>query len=167
MDAVYDNIESVFFLITRYAVLAIEIIGVIVMLFSVVRALVGIFKKEKTVRLKLAQGIALSLEFEMGGEILHVVMARKWEELLVLGAVILLRGAMAVLIHWEIKGHKRDINEENEVEKLLAEQEEIPETVKLNAPENEQNTAVISENKVVSELESDVYRTNEVREKSK
>ena len=73
MDAVYDNIESVFFLITRYAVLAIEIIGVIVMLFSVVRALVGIFKKEKTVRLKLAQGIALSLEFEMGGEILHVV----------------------------------------------------------------------------------------------
>lgn len=167
MDAVYDNIESVFFLITRYAVLAIEIIGVIVMLFSVVRALVGIFKKEKTARLKLAQGIALSLEFEMGGEILHVVMARKWEELLVLGAVILLRGAMAVLIHWEIKGHKRDVNEENEVEKLLAEQEEIPETVKLNAPENEQNTAVISENKVVSELESDVYRTNEVREKSK
>ena len=74
---------------------------------------------------------------------------------------------MAVLIHWEIKGHKRDVNEENEVEKLLAEQEEIPETVKLNAPENEQNTAVISENKVVSELESDVYRTNEVREKSK
>ena len=89
------------------------------------------------------------------------------DELLVLGAVILLRGAMAVLIHWEIKGHKRDVNEENEALKLLEEQDEVPETDKLNSPEYEQNTAAISENKVVSELESDVYRTNEVREKSK
>ena len=37
-----------------------------------------------------------------GGELLRTVSVREWNELLILGAVILLRAALTFLIHWEI-----------------------------------------------------------------
>ena len=58
----------------------------------------------------MAKGIALSLEFKMGSEVLRTVIVRDWAELGILGAVILLRGLLTFLIHWEIK------QEENIVE---------------------------------------------------
>ena len=39
----------------------------------------------------------------MGSEVLRTVVVREWEELGILGAVILLRGLLTFLIHWEIK----------------------------------------------------------------
>ena len=56
-------------------------------------------------------GIALALEFKMGGEVLRTVVVREWAELGILGAIIVLRGALTFLIHWEIK------NEEKALEK--------------------------------------------------
>ena len=53
-------------------------------------------------RLDLAEGIALALEFKIGGELLRTVVVRQLSELLILGAVILLRAALTFLIHWEI-----------------------------------------------------------------
>jgi len=54
----------------------------------------------------LAQGIALALEFKLGGEVLRTVIVREWNELLILGGIILLRGALTFLIHWEIKNEE-------------------------------------------------------------
>ena len=54
------------------------------------------------VHLDLAEGIALALEFKLGGEVLRTVIVREWTELLILGAIIALRGALTLLIHWEI-----------------------------------------------------------------
>ena len=51
----------------------------------------------------IIEGIAISLEFKMGSEVLRTVVVRQWEELGILGAVILLRGLLTFLIHWEIK----------------------------------------------------------------
>jgi uncharacterized membrane protein len=42
----------------------------------------------------------------MGGEVLRTVIVREWNELLILGAIIVLRGALTFLIHWEIKQEK-------------------------------------------------------------
>lgn len=47
--------------------------------------------------------IALALEFKLGGEVLRTVIVREQAELIILGAIILLRGALTFLIHWEIK----------------------------------------------------------------
>lgn len=103
MTAFYESLENIFEWIVQYAILMIEFIGVSVLVFSVLRAIIGIFRREKRVRLDLAEGIALSLEFKMGGELLRTVIAREWNELLVLGAVILLRAALTFLIQWEIR----------------------------------------------------------------
>lgn len=104
----FDKSESIFTVIVKYIVLAIELIGVCIVVFAVVRAVVGIFKKDAFLRINLAEGLALALEFKMGGELLRTVIAREWSELLILGGVILLRAAMAFLIQWEIRIEKKN-----------------------------------------------------------
>jgi uncharacterized membrane protein len=59
------------------------------------------------VRLVLAQGIALALEFKLGGEVLRTVIVREWSELLILGAIIALRAALTFLSHWEIHNEEK------------------------------------------------------------
>ncbi len=55
------------------------------------------------VKFQLANGLALSLEFKMAAEILKTVLIRDMGELTVLGAVIILRALLSVLIHFEMK----------------------------------------------------------------
>ena len=51
------------------------------------------------IKFQLANGLALSLEFKMAAEIL----VRELNELVVLGAVIILRALLSFLIHFEMK----------------------------------------------------------------
>ncbi|MBQ8351456.1 MAG: DUF1622 domain-containing protein [Clostridia bacterium] len=113
----YEKILQVFDAFVEYAVLLIELIGVGVILFSVGRALWGLWKRNRRVRLELAEGIALALEFKLGGELLRTLTVRDWNELLILGAVILLRAAMTFLIQWEIRLEKKSEQEEWEKKK--------------------------------------------------
>ncbi len=103
MEAFYTLVESGFDLLIKFIILAIEVVGVSVLVWAVARAGVDLFRGETHIRLKLAQGISLSLEFKMGGELLRTVIVREWSELLILGAVILLRAALTFLIQWEIR----------------------------------------------------------------
>ena len=103
MDKVYEIVEQYFDIFIKYVVLLIELIGTIILVYAVVSAIIGLFRHQKHVRLKLAEGIALALEFKIGGELLRTVIVRNWEELLILGAIILLRAALTFLIQWEIK----------------------------------------------------------------
>ena len=54
---------------------------------------------------KFAMGLAAALEFKMAAEILKTVLVRDLNELVVLGAVIVLRALLSLLIHVEMK-HK-------------------------------------------------------------
>ena len=86
-------------------VLLLEIMGVVVILFGAVRDFVWYFTgRAVNIRLDLARSLALGLEFKLGGEILRTVIARDLREIATVGAIIVLRGALSFLIHWEI-GH--------------------------------------------------------------
>lgn len=100
---VLHHIESVFQLVVQYGVLLLEFAGVAVLLATAVKSIIGYVQKKTNIRLYLAQGISLALEFKLGGEVLRTVIVRENSELLTLGLVILLRGALTLLIHWEIK----------------------------------------------------------------
>ncbi len=100
---VYDKISEYFDVIVQYLILLVEFIGIVILVYAIISAVIGLFRRQKHVRLKLAEGIALSLEFKMGGELLRTVIVREWNELLILGAIILLRAALTFLIQWEIK----------------------------------------------------------------
>ena len=110
--------ESGFQLIVQYGVLLLECFGVTILLVTAVKSMAGCIRRNPHVRLDLAQGIALALEFKLGGEVLRTVIVREQTELITLGAVILLRGALTFLIHWEIK------NEEAKIDEALEHREE-------------------------------------------
>ena len=98
-----ETIEEIFQIVVQCGILLMECVGVTILLVTTVKSIWGCLKRDPHVRLTLAKGIALALEFKLGGEVLRTVIAREWSELAILGAIIVLRGALTFLIHWEIK----------------------------------------------------------------
>lgn len=88
--------------------MGITIVGISTMraFFLYMRSLLT--RKEADVKFQLANGLALSLEFKMAAEILKTVLVRELTELVVLGAVIILRALLSFLIHFEMKQDRKN-----------------------------------------------------------
>lgn len=118
METVITFLEKVVHMAAQLGITLTELAGILILLITVAKAIISYFRRDEHIRLTLAEGIALALEFKLGGEVLRTVIVREWTELLILGAIIALRGALTMLIHWEIR-----VEEKREKE-LLAEGEE-------------------------------------------
>jgi len=103
---IIHEIEYILEIVVEAAVILCNVIGIGVLVHAIISSLITHLKKDDRVRLQLAQGIALALEFKLGAEVLHTVTVRDWNELGILGAIVVLRAALAFLIHWEIKMEK-------------------------------------------------------------
>ena len=104
--------EGIFEIIVQYGILFMELVGVVVLLVTALQSLYTWGIKHQRAHLKLAQGIALALEFKLCSEVLRTVLVREQSELIMLGLIILLRGALTFLIHWEIKGVESRLKKE-------------------------------------------------------
>ena len=107
MEAFIDGAEGVLYNVVQICTMVMELFGVCVLVFTAVKSFILWISRKPGLRLELAQGIALALEFKMGGEVLRTVVVRDWAELGILGAIILLRGVLTFLIHWEIMNEKK------------------------------------------------------------
>lgn len=102
----FENIFSIFINITIHGL---ELMGVVVVVSGAISAFYGYFVRHApNIRLSLAQSMAIGLEFKLGGEILRTVIARDWNEILTVGAIIVLRAALNFLLHWEIEHIQHD-----------------------------------------------------------
>lgn len=110
MKEVVTFLEEVVHYAAEIGIHLVELVGIVILLVSAAQGIIGYVKKDPHIRLKLAQGIALALEFKLGGEVLRTVIVREWTELAILGSVIVLRAVLTLLLHWEIK-----IEEEREM----------------------------------------------------
>lgn len=90
------------------AIVCFEFVGVFVIIFAGLRGIQDYVKKNPQIRLNLATGMALGLEFKLGSEILRTVIVRELSEVATVAAIIALRAALTFLIHWEIKVEKSD-----------------------------------------------------------
>ena len=97
-----EVLEHAMHIVVEYAAIILELCGICVLVTSGVKAFIGWLQK-KEVSLHLAEGIALALQFKMGGEVLHTVIVREWTDIARIGAIIVLRVILTLLIHWEIK----------------------------------------------------------------
>ena len=100
--------------ILYYIILVIEVIGVCVIVFGIFYAVCKLilnncyniknkYKNNMSVKLALANYLALGLEFLLGAEILSTVtIERNLSQVLVLGIIIILRIIMRILISWEV-----------------------------------------------------------------
>ena len=108
MNILHEFIE----IILPHLISFLEIIGIFVVLWSGLHGFWDYFqttflKKQLDVQTNLARGLALGLEFKMAAEILRTVLVQSLDELYMLGAVILIRALLSLLIHWEIKPHEK------------------------------------------------------------
>jgi Predicted membrane protein len=104
--AVQHFLEETVSVVAKIGISLVELAGIMVLLITAAQGVWHYFKHSPHIRLELAQGIALALEFKLGGEVLRTVITRDWNELLILGAIILLRAALTVLLHWEIRNEE-------------------------------------------------------------
>lgn len=117
METFISTIELYLTYLVEISTIILELFGIAVLIVTALKSFYLWIHHETTLRLELAQGIALSLEFKMGSEVLRTVVVRDWEELGILGAVIFLRGLLTFLIHWEIKHEKEDLEKIESMEK--------------------------------------------------
>ena len=85
-----------------------EIIGIFVVVVSAAQAfgkyLANTFaRKSYGFKLHLAEGLATALGFKMAAEILKTVLVRELNELLMVGAIIILRTLLSLLIQFEMR----------------------------------------------------------------
>ena len=110
METFVDFLETILKYIVEICTIGLETAGIIVLVSSAVICFYKWLRRDREhIRLDLAQGIALALEFKMGGEVLRTVVVREWAELVILGAIIILRAALTFLIHWEIEKEKKEL----------------------------------------------------------
>ena len=109
-ENVLGHVEHGFEMLVSYSILLMELIGVMIILWTVGKCIYCLIqRKHKNLRLLLAHGIAFALDFKLGGEVLRTILARSFEELGVIACVIALRAALTFLLHWEVKEeHEED-----------------------------------------------------------
>jgi len=107
MHSTIKILETILTNIVEICTIILELFGVAILVFTAVKCFWYWMKRDCRIRLDLAQGIALSLEFKMGSEVLRTVIVREWGELCILGVIILLRSILTFLIHWEIKHEEK------------------------------------------------------------
>ncbi len=96
-----------------YVISLLEIMGIAIVAYSALHAFWEFiqntfFHKKLNLQYHFATGLATGLEFKVAAEILKTVLVRDLSELLVLGAVIILRALLSILIHFEMKHNKEE-----------------------------------------------------------
>ena len=102
------HVHNLLSIVVEASILLFEYVGVLILIMSGLVGFIGYLKKDPLTRLKLAKGMAMGLEFKLGGEILRTVLVRDFTEILLVGSIILLRAALTFLIHWEIKNEETE-----------------------------------------------------------
>ena len=111
----YHVVEGIFKTVVQYGILILEAIGAFIILISAIRTLVGLLKKEPDSKIALAEGIATALSFLLGSEALKTIIAPDWKDIGMTCAILLMRAAMSLLIHWETRAMLKIEKEETEI----------------------------------------------------
>ena len=126
----YENIITG---IAQIAIHTLELIAVITIVLGCIKSLYYriskyIKKNRHNIRMDLGKSLALGLEFAMGAEIIKTItIAHDWEEIAILGVIVVLRTVLAVLIHWEMKNEEKHMLEK-EARKAKELEQKVEET---------------------------------------
>lgn len=90
----------------------IELIGVLIIIYGVVRSLFFFLLSRGNLmasdpKLDLAKALAYSLEFKLAAEILKTVVIQTLDEFVILAAIVVLRVILTFVIHWEIENSEK------------------------------------------------------------
>lgn len=106
MPAFIEHFEDLMTISLTMTIHILELMGVVLIIAASFKAFYGTITHKEGTRLLFAQNMATALEFKLAGEILRTVIVRNWEEIAIVGAIIVLRGILNFLINWEIKSEE-------------------------------------------------------------
>ena len=124
-------------------IILMELIGVCVMVVTAINCFIRWIRKDMEIGLRLAQGIALALEFKLGGEVLGTVLAESFKDLGIIACLIALRASLTFLLHWEIKNEKKEELEDTEYR--LISKEEFAEYEQMKSAGGQESPAAAKE----------------------
>lgn len=102
-----------------YIIALLELMGIFIVTWSGIKAFWRyvrntFFRKNHDLQYSFAKGLSTALEFKMAAEILKTVLVREMSELVILGAIIVLRALVTILLKFEIRSSKKEIPQEKE-----------------------------------------------------
>lgn len=101
--------ESVFDLVIHYSILVLEIVGAVLILYRSVCAVIHLLEgKSKLCRGSITEGITTGLSFLLVSEVLKTIIDRDWTSIGMTCAILLMRAAISLLVHWESKAEKAE-----------------------------------------------------------
>ena len=108
---IHSFFEGIVQLIVPEIIGIIELMGIFIIIVGSIKAFIMYIKSltkhiHYPIKLSLGNALALGLEFKMGSEILKTVMIKDIDEIMILGAIIVLRALLSILIHYEVKNEK-------------------------------------------------------------
>ena len=107
-------IETFLHDLIQISALALETVGVLIILGTALRTALIAIKHKGKVGIMLGKGISLALEYLLASEVLHTLIAKDTSSLLLVGMTMVLRAAMTVLIHWETSNEEKHNHEKAE-----------------------------------------------------
>ncbi len=122
-------LERILSIVSETTIMVFEYIGVAVMIAAAVKAVWDGFHRNPYLRIRLGTEMATSLQFLMGGEILRTVVTHDLKGVLEIGALVIIRMALAFLLHWETRHEEEkwsdayEKHEENKERKKEKQQE--------------------------------------------
>ena len=112
-----EILENIINFVLPIIIHILELMGVMIVCFGAVRSIITYFKMQfqrskgrrlsdsqgaGNVKIMLGTSLELGLEYKMGAEIIKTILIRDMSEIWILGAVIVLRAMLFVLIHFEM-----------------------------------------------------------------
>ncbi|MCR4588533.1 MAG: DUF1622 domain-containing protein, partial [Lachnospiraceae bacterium] len=67
MEMIYQAAESILRYVVEFSTLLLEFFGICILVYTALKSFIMWLRKNDSIRLELAQGIALALEFKLGG----------------------------------------------------------------------------------------------------
>ena len=107
MEMILENVAEI-------AEVVFAVVGVLIILVNFFKGLYYYLKNDKRSKFVLAEGYTMGLEFLMAGEIIHTVIAKDLSSVIFVGAVVVVRVALTLLLHWEVQCEKKEEKEERE-----------------------------------------------------
>ena len=104
-----ETVETLLETVLHWAIVAVEVVGAVIILFYTVRALVSLLRKKHCeCSDRLTKGISTGLSFLLVSEVLNTIIARSWTAIGTICAILLMRAGMTLLVHWENKMEHRE-----------------------------------------------------------
>ncbi len=111
--------------IIPYVAGTLEVIGVLVVIISALRAILRLLSEKldfsrEEIKIKFSMGLALALEFKLGAEIIKTVVVKSLDEFYILAAVTILRMIMGFVVHSEVKSEKKMEEMDKKIEEKIS-----------------------------------------------